>query len=211
MPLIGLWKMLDNLRRSLSAPASLLALLVGLDAAAATSPCRGAHSCCSRSRCPTLLPLVRGGVAAALDGHAAQPSARAAPRRRRSPSAQTALLASMLGYQAWLMADAIGRTLWRMCGQPPAPARMDSGRPALEHRAPTSAASTSAWAAASCSRSPRPWSSRSMNGGRLPGIALPFLMLWLAAPVDRVAHQPHADRAVAQVRPVVRASSASCG
>ena len=29
MPLIGLWKMLDNLRRSLSAPASLAALLVG--------------------------------------------------------------------------------------------------------------------------------------------------------------------------------------
>jgi len=29
LPLIGLWKMLDNLRRTLSAPASVMALLAG--------------------------------------------------------------------------------------------------------------------------------------------------------------------------------------
>ena len=34
LPRIGRWKMIDNLRRTLSAPAGLLALAIGLDASA---------------------------------------------------------------------------------------------------------------------------------------------------------------------------------
>ena len=56
MPLIGLWKMLDNLRRSLSAPASLAALLVGW-----TLPVGIALPWCAfillALALPTLLPL----------------------------------------------------------------------------------------------------------------------------------------------------------
>ena len=47
------------------------------------------------------------------------------------------------------------------------------------------------------------------NGGKLPALALPFLLLWLAAPLIawRISRTPPRGR---EVRPVCRASSASC-
>ena len=82
LPLIGLWKMLDNLRRSLSAPSRGGGAGGGLDAARAhrhsvvrihPAVAGPAHAAAA----------VRGDPAAPLDGHSAQPSARVAPRLRR--------------------------------------------------------------------------------------------------------------------------------
>jgi cyclic beta-1,2-glucan synthetase len=112
LPLIGLWKMLDNLRRSLSAPVSFAALIVGF-----TLPTPAAIAWCSfvlvAFALPTLLPLF-----AAILPRRSTVTLRSHLRALRIDFAlaivQTALLTTMLAYQAWLMGDAIVRTLWRM-------------------------------------------------------------------------------------------------
>ena len=108
---IGRWKMLDNLRRTLSAPACVLALLAGLALPFAAASCGPAsswrRSCCRR--CSRSSP----------------PSCRAAPDHAAQPLgalgsdlwlalAQSALVVTFLAHQAWLMGDAIARTLVRL-------------------------------------------------------------------------------------------------
>jgi cyclic beta-1,2-glucan synthetase len=112
LPLIGRWKMLDNLRRTLSAPASVLALLIAWtlpkhDAALWT------FFILATIAVPTLLPV----FAAILPRHA-----RTTARSHLDALAddlglaltQTALTATFLAHQSWSMADAIGRTLFRL-------------------------------------------------------------------------------------------------
>ncbi|HEX9183236.1 MAG TPA: glucoamylase family protein, partial [Burkholderiales bacterium] len=112
LPLIGRWKMLDNLRRSLSAPASVLALVAGwalpLQAAVLWTGFIVATIALA-----TLVPLLAAIV----------------PRRARTTThshlralgadvqlalSLTALLLVFLAHQAWLMGDAIVRTLYRL-------------------------------------------------------------------------------------------------
>ena len=54
-PLIGRWKMLDNLRRTLSAPAAWLTLIAGWTLPTPGRSC-GRSSCSSPSRCPPCCP-----------------------------------------------------------------------------------------------------------------------------------------------------------
>ena len=111
-PLIGRWKMLDNLRRTLSAPANVLALLAGWtlsehDAALWTL------FILSTIALPTLIPILSDIL----------------PRRARTTTrshfdalgddlglafTQTALATTFLAHQAWSMTDAIARTLFRL-------------------------------------------------------------------------------------------------
>ena len=112
IPFIGRWKMLDNLRRTFSAPAIYLALLAGwmlpLDAAAVWSA-----FVVATFAIPAFIPAAVGIV----------------PRRfnlsqRRHwhmvgadfglALLQLGLLVTLITSQAWLMADAIFRTLFRL-------------------------------------------------------------------------------------------------
>ncbi|MEO8603574.1 MAG: glucoamylase family protein, partial [bacterium] len=112
MPLIGRWKMIDNLRRTLTAPAALLALVVGwtLPLACAAIWTAGMVSMIALH---ALLPFFAGLV----------------PRRRGISKRshllgiggdlvlgvqQIALMVTFLAHQAWMMIDAIGRTLYRL-------------------------------------------------------------------------------------------------
>src|SRR5512134_1561420 len=112
LPLIGRWKMLDNLRRSLSGPASVAALIAGwalpLQAAVVWT-----GFVLSTIALSTLLPVL-----AAIVPRRAQTTARshlsALAADVRLALSQTALLVVFLAHQAWLMADAIGRTLYRL-------------------------------------------------------------------------------------------------
>jgi cyclic beta-1,2-glucan synthetase len=109
---IGRWKMLDNLRRTLSAPACMLALLAGfaLPFAAAS-----VWTCCVLLALllPPLIPIAsnivprRAGIT--LRSHLA-----ALGIDLRIALTQAALVVTFLAHQAWLMGDAIARTLWRM-------------------------------------------------------------------------------------------------
>ncbi|MET0681070.1 MAG: glucoamylase family protein, partial [Burkholderiales bacterium] len=112
LPLIGRWKMLDNLRRSLSAPASLVALVAGW-----TLPLQPAvvwtAFILSTIALSALLPVL-AGIVPRRARVTARSHLRALAADVRLALSQTALLAAFLAHQAWLMVDAIGRTLYRL-------------------------------------------------------------------------------------------------
>ena len=112
MPAVGRWKMLDNLRRTLSAPLALLALIVGWTLpsdAALTWTVFVVAMIAVPSFIPVLaaLPPRRGGVTVASH-------LRALGADGRMAAALTGLHVTFLAHQAWLMGDAITRTLWRL-------------------------------------------------------------------------------------------------
>ena len=112
IPAMGRWKMLDNLRRTLSAPACLLSLLAGF-----TLPLADASVWTSFILLTILLPPLipvgaaivprRGGVT--LRSHLG-----AFSNDLNMALAQTGLVITFTAHQAWLMGDAIARTLWRL-------------------------------------------------------------------------------------------------
>ncbi|MEI7876078.1 MAG: glycosyl transferase, partial [Alphaproteobacteria bacterium] len=112
VPVIGFWKMFDNLRRTLSAPAAVVALLAGW-----TLPLPGALAWTAFVvlvlGLPTMLP-----VAAALlprrPGVTARSHLGALATDLGLALSQTALIIAFLAHQAWQMLDAIGRTLFRL-------------------------------------------------------------------------------------------------
>ena len=112
LPRIGRWKMIDNLRRTLSAPTGVVALALGW-----TLPVGPALVWTSFVLAtivlPTLIPVISAfpsrcpGVA--ISGHL-----RALAGDLRVAAALSALNIAFLADQACLMGDAIGRTLWRL-------------------------------------------------------------------------------------------------
>jgi cyclic beta-1,2-glucan synthetase len=112
LPLIGRWKMFDNLRRTLSAPASVLALLAGW---LLPAPTAGYWTLfiLSTIALPALLPVL-----AALWPRRARITARSYLHALAGDCelalAQTALTVTFLAEQACLMLDAVIRTLFRL-------------------------------------------------------------------------------------------------
>ena len=111
LPLLGRWKMLDNLRRTLSAPACILALLAGwllpLNAALVWTV-----FVTMTIALPALLPVIAAVVP--RRGILARSHLRALSHDLAVACAQIALLFTFLAHQAWLMIDAIVRTLYRL-------------------------------------------------------------------------------------------------
>jgi cyclic beta-1,2-glucan synthetase len=112
IPLIGRWKMLDNLRRTLSAPAAFLTLVVSWIAARAAPEAWSAFIVATIA-VPSLVPVL-GGVIPARRGISKRSYLRAIVRDLVLAAAQIGLTITMLTYQAWLMGDAIARTLVRV-------------------------------------------------------------------------------------------------
>jgi cyclic beta-1,2-glucan synthetase len=112
IPLIGRWKMMDNLRRTLSAPAAFLALLMGwtlpLPAAAVWS-----GFVVATLALPTLLPAFIGMVPRRF-GFSQRRHWYAVATDFALSISQVVLLITLLAHQAWLMTDAILRTFFRM-------------------------------------------------------------------------------------------------
>ena len=112
MPAIGRWKMLDNLRRTLSAPAAVLALLAG-----SVLPPEGALVWTVfilwTIALPTLMPVL-GALMPSRAGITVRSHLRALGSDLRLAATQSVLLVTFLAHQAWLMGDAIGRTLVRL-------------------------------------------------------------------------------------------------
>ena len=114
VPAIGRWKMLDNLRRTLSAPAAVLALLAGwalpFDACGSSGPA----SSSSTIVLPTLIPVV-GAIVPRRAGVTVRSHLGALGADLRLALTQSAvLMLTFLAHQAWLMGDAIVRTLVRL-------------------------------------------------------------------------------------------------
>ncbi len=113
IPAISRWKMLDNLRRTLSAPAMLLTLMVGW-LMSPLSPWMWTRFILFVISIPPLLPCLVG-----LRPRPGDISRRSHIRAVFSDfslaSAQIGLTVTFMAYQTWLMSDAILRTLGRVC------------------------------------------------------------------------------------------------
>ncbi len=112
IPLLGRWKIVDNLRRTLLAPAGVLALVVGWSLPLQSAAIWTAFVVTTLA-IPTLPPVLAGIV----------PGRRGVTRRShfwalfadlRLALSRTGLLLTLLAHQAWSMCDAIGRTLNRL-------------------------------------------------------------------------------------------------
>ena len=112
VPAIGRWKMLDNLRRTLSAPAVVLALIVGW-----TLPFNHAlvwtGFILATMALPPLIPVI-AQVRPPRPGVNIRSHARALGHEFVLAMIQIGLMLVFLGHQAWLMGDAIMRTLVRL-------------------------------------------------------------------------------------------------
>ena len=182
LPLIGLWKMLDNLRRTLSAPTGVAALLAGWLLPTGAAVLWSAFISATIAL-PALLPVL-AGILPTRGGVTLRSHMRALRRDVWLGAAQTALALTFLAHQASLMVDAIGRTLFRLL----------SGRNLLQW--------VTAAQARLDSRLTLPGSYRRMGGavaiaivgaliaGRVQPdsawLAMPFLVLWAASPAVAV-------------------------
>ena len=112
LPAIGRWKMLDNLRRTLSAPAAVLALFVGwtlpLDAGLIWT-----LFVVLTIVLPTFIP-VAAAIPPRRPGVTISSHLNALSDDLSLAWSLSILTVVFLADQAWLMADAIGRTLWRL-------------------------------------------------------------------------------------------------
>jgi cyclic beta-1,2-glucan synthetase len=112
MPIIGRWKMLDNLRRTLSAPAAFLTLVLAWVVPVA-SPTVWSAFVLATIAGPAILPVL-GGVIPRKRGISKRSHIRAVGRDVGLAAAHIGVTATMLADQAWLMSDAIVRTLVRV-------------------------------------------------------------------------------------------------
>jgi cyclic beta-1,2-glucan synthetase len=109
---VGFWKMFDNLRRTLSAPAAFVALLAGW-----TLPLPAALVWTAFVVLTIALPTMLPVIAALLPRNSAittRSHLSALVSDIRHAASQTAVLLAFLPHQAWLMLDAISRTLYRL-------------------------------------------------------------------------------------------------
>ena len=194
IPIVGRWKMLDNLRRSLSAPCLFLLLVAGW-LAPEFSPWLWTRFALATIAIPLLIPFL-AGMNARLRGISKRSHFRGVASDLLLGLSQAALMVTFLGYQAWLMADAIGRTLgrlfvthkhmleWVTAAQ--AKYRVDLNLYSIFRRMVGSVVLAIAALAAV-------W----LGHRQALFAALPFIVLWVSAP--GVAHwislpPPHADR-----------------
>ncbi|MGD9841641.1 MAG: glucoamylase family protein, partial [Steroidobacteraceae bacterium] len=179
MPLIGLWKMLDNLRRTLSAPATVVALVVGwlLPLPAALVWTRFLLIAIAL---PVLLPVI-AAIVPCRRGVSVHSHLRALGSDLWLALLQIAFVITFMAHQAWLMTDAIARTLFRL---------FISHRNLLEWVTAAQAQLSTRLTLVTVYR--RMIASViiaimallliAWSGGAVRWLALPFILLWLAAP-----------------------------
>lgn len=112
IPAIGRWKIIDNLRRTLSAPASCLTLIVGWLLPEGSAWVWSGFILTTMA-VPSLLSFVLG-LYPRRSGIALRTHFRGAGTDLKLAARQIALTVTFLGHQAWIMTDAILRTLGRL-------------------------------------------------------------------------------------------------
>lgn len=112
IPLIGRWKLLDNLRRSLSAPAALSTLLIAWLQPVPVAATWTIFILLTIALPPLIPALV--GLVPRRAGVSLRNSFSAVRRDFALGLQQSAFLITFLAHQSWLMVDAVGRTLFRL-------------------------------------------------------------------------------------------------
>jgi cyclic beta-1,2-glucan synthetase len=204
IPVIGRWKMLDNLRRTLSAPAAFLTLVVAW-LVPGTSPVMWSAFVLATVAVPALVPVV-GGAMPRRRGISKRSHTRAVGRDAILAASQIGLSITMLAYQAWLMSDAIARTLarvyvtrrrmleWMTAAQAKAGLRLDLH--GFYRRMAGGVALAAAAGVAVAWGRPEAWPA-----------AVPFLVLWAVAPA--VARSISLPRSTAPTQPLSLADAAA--
>src|SRR5271165_1818398 len=210
LPAIGRWKMLDNLRRTLSAPAAVLALFVGwtlpLDVGLIWT-----LFVVLTIVLPTFIPVV-AAIPPRRPGVTISSHLNALSDDLSLAWGLSILTVVFLADQAWLMADAIGRTLWRLGVSRRhllewIPAAQATIGPRLDltgfaRRMPGAIVIGSAAAVVALASRHGSWS-----------VALPFALAWLASPAvarfvslppRAAAHLPMADADAQALRRTAR-------
>jgi cyclic beta-1,2-glucan synthetase len=109
---LGRWKMVDNLRRSLSAPASFLVMLAAWTLPS-VPPILWTGLSLASFTVPSFIPVL-DGLIPRRRGFSKRSHLRAVANDVIVALSQTFLALTMLAHQAWLMADAVVRTLVRL-------------------------------------------------------------------------------------------------
>ena len=112
IPAIGRWKLLDNLRRTLSAPAAVLTLIIGW-VLPEQSAWVWSGFILTTIAIPSLLSFVLG-LYPRRSGIALRTHFRGAGTDLKLAARQISLTVTFLAHQAWIMMDAILRTLGRL-------------------------------------------------------------------------------------------------
>jgi cyclic beta-1,2-glucan synthetase len=112
IPALGRWKMIDNLRRSLAAPMMFLTLVAGW-LIPEVSPWTWTAFILATVLIPAAIPFLTG-LNTRLGGISKRSHFRDVLSDFFVGAAQSALTIIFLAYQAWLMSDAIVRTLSRL-------------------------------------------------------------------------------------------------
>jgi len=112
LPTVARWKMVDNLRRTLSAPAAFITLVAGWTIPG-SSPAVWTQLVLVAMALPVLIPAATE-AGWPRPGVGKRAYLRGLGRNLAGGAAQLALNLVFLAHQAWLMADAIGRTLFRL-------------------------------------------------------------------------------------------------
>ncbi|HEY6419092.1 MAG TPA: glucoamylase family protein [Candidatus Binataceae bacterium] len=179
IPPLGRWKMIDNLRRTLSAPMTLFALVAGWTLPLAAAAMWTAFVVATIATAP-MLPFVTGIIPRRRD-ISKRSHILAVGRDLVVGLSQVAMILTLLAHQAWLMTDAISRTLYRL---------FVSHRLLLEWTTAAEAKQTTrpdvrgfygmmagGWALAAVAALVVGWASR---GGAI--IAAPFVIVWMLSP-----------------------------
>ncbi|UCC82153.1 MAG: phosphorylase [Gemmatimonadota bacterium] len=112
IPAHGRWKMMDNLRRSLAAPASF-SMAVAAWVLPAVPPLFWTSLFLGSVAVPAFIPVLDGLVPRRW-GISKRNHFRAVSHDIYVALTQTLLAITVLAHQAWLMVDAVVRTLWRL-------------------------------------------------------------------------------------------------
>jgi cyclic beta-1,2-glucan synthetase len=112
IPAISRWKMLDNLRRTLSPPTAFLTLIAGWTLPFA-SPVRWTTFVLASIAIPRLLPVLTG-LMPRRRGISKRSHLRAVGTDAVLALSHVGLTVTLLAHQAWLMTDAIVRTVFRV-------------------------------------------------------------------------------------------------
>ncbi|MDB5108477.1 MAG: glycosyl transferase, partial [Candidatus Binatus sp.] len=112
IPPLGRWKMIDNLRRTLLAPSAFIALMVGWTLPFSAALTWTGFVVATVAAAP-MLPFITGLVPR-RSGISKRSHLRAVAADLALGLAQIAIVLTLLAHQAWLMGDAIVRTLYRL-------------------------------------------------------------------------------------------------
>jgi cyclic beta-1,2-glucan synthetase len=188
IPPLGRWKMIDNLRRTLSAPMTLFALIAGWRLPLAAAAIWTGLIVAMIAAAP-MLPFLTG-IIPRRRGISKRSHILAVGKDLVVGLSQLAMMLTLLAHQAWLMTDAISRTLYRVC---------------VSHRLMLE------WTTAAQAKRTRRLDLRAFYGAMAGGVALgaataivvawkgfgggliaaPFVVLWMLAPtVARWASLP---------------------